>query len=312
MRGFIVGTIVTAIAFFVLTGSCRITSSLRRRADRAARPGARSSAWSTGSSGRSSGLLALPLTFMTMGLIGFAINAGLLLLTAFISSAVGFDLVDRRLPADAPVDRDHRRRRRRRGRPEPGQHRRPACHPRLRPGRGGRRSAAAAARARGRDASGRRPTSRTSPRSTRRPRAVRDAFPDPWIRQYSVKANDVPAIVAEVAARGFGANVVSRGEWAVATRAGVPNDRITLEGVGKTDADLQRRRPRRPRPAARRSPGSRSNRATRRRSSPGWRSAPDSAGAAGRRSTSSSGSTRTSRPRRSTPSPSGPGRPSSG
>ena len=39
--------------------------------------------------------------------------------------------------------------------------------------------------------------------------------------------------------RGFGANVVSRGEWAVARRAGVPNDRITLEGVGKTDADLR-------------------------------------------------------------------------
>ena len=69
--------------------------------------------------------------------------------------------------------------------------------------------------------------------------AVRDAFPDPWLRQYSVKANDVPAVVAEVTARGFGANVVSRGEWAVARRAGVPNDRITLEGVGKTDADLR-------------------------------------------------------------------------
>jgi diaminopimelate decarboxylase len=69
--------------------------------------------------------------------------------------------------------------------------------------------------------------------------AVRAAFPDPWIRQYSVKANDVPAIVAEVTARGFGANVVSRGEWAAARRAGVPNDRITLEGIGKTDADLR-------------------------------------------------------------------------
>jgi diaminopimelate decarboxylase len=33
--------------------------------------------------------------------------------------------------------------------------------------------------------------------------------------------------------------VVSRGEWAIARRAGVPNDRITLEGVGKTDADLR-------------------------------------------------------------------------
>jgi len=69
--------------------------------------------------------------------------------------------------------------------------------------------------------------------------SIRDAFPDPWLRQYSVKANDVPAIVAEVAARGFGANVVSRGEWSVARAAGVAEPRITLEGVGKTDADLR-------------------------------------------------------------------------
>jgi diaminopimelate decarboxylase len=68
---------------------------------------------------------------------------------------------------------------------------------------------------------------------------IRDAFPDPWLRQYSVKANDVPAIVAEVTARGFGANVVSRGEWAVARAAGVADAQITLEGVGKTDADLR-------------------------------------------------------------------------
>jgi diaminopimelate decarboxylase len=69
--------------------------------------------------------------------------------------------------------------------------------------------------------------------------AVRDAFPDPWIRQFSLKANDVTEVVAEVTSRGFGANVVSRGEWAIASRAGVPNDRITLEGIGKTDADLR-------------------------------------------------------------------------
>jgi diaminopimelate decarboxylase len=68
---------------------------------------------------------------------------------------------------------------------------------------------------------------------------VREAFPDPWIRQYSVKANDVVAVVAEVTRRGFGANCVSRGEWAVARRAGVPNARVTLEGVGKTEADLR-------------------------------------------------------------------------
>ena len=65
------------------------------------------------------------------------------------------------------------------------------------------------------------------------------AFPEPWIRQYSVKANDVAAVIAEVARHGLGANVVSRGEWAAASRAGIPNGRITLEGVGKTDADLR-------------------------------------------------------------------------
>jgi diaminopimelate decarboxylase len=68
---------------------------------------------------------------------------------------------------------------------------------------------------------------------------VERSFGDPWIRQYSVKANDVSGIAGRLAARGWGMNVVSRGEWAVARRAGTPNERITLEGVGKTDADLR-------------------------------------------------------------------------
>jgi diaminopimelate decarboxylase len=69
--------------------------------------------------------------------------------------------------------------------------------------------------------------------------SVTTAFPDPWTRQYSLKANDVVAIVALVCERGFGANVVSRGEWAIAARAGIPNARITFEGIGKADADLR-------------------------------------------------------------------------
>ena len=69
---------------------------------------------------------------------------------------------------------------------------------------------------------------------------LRAAFPDPWLRHYSVKANDVPAIIAAAAdALAGGANVVSRGEWSLARRAGIPNESITLEGVGKTDADLR-------------------------------------------------------------------------
>jgi diaminopimelate decarboxylase len=69
--------------------------------------------------------------------------------------------------------------------------------------------------------------------------AVAGAFPDPIVRQYSVKANDVPGVISAIAARGFGANVVSRGEWELTRHAGVPDDRITLEGVGKTPADLR-------------------------------------------------------------------------
>ncbi|HEY2887641.1 MAG TPA: hypothetical protein VGJ17_03440 [Candidatus Limnocylindrales bacterium] len=66
-----------------------------------------------------------------------------------------------------------------------------------------------------------------------------DAFPDPILRFFSIKANDVPGIVARVTELGLGATVVSRGEWAIARQAGVPNGRIALEGIGKTDADLR-------------------------------------------------------------------------
>ncbi len=65
------------------------------------------------------------------------------------------------------------------------------------------------------------------------------AFPDPWLRAFSLKANDVPAVVARLAAAGLDANVVSSGEWAAARAAGLPNARITLEGVGKSTADLR-------------------------------------------------------------------------
>ncbi len=68
---------------------------------------------------------------------------------------------------------------------------------------------------------------------------VAAAFPDPCLRAYSLKANDVPAVVARLAAMGLDANVVSAGELAVARAAGLPNARITLEGIGKTTADLR-------------------------------------------------------------------------
>ncbi len=70
-------------------------------------------------------------------------------------------------------------------------------------------------------------------------RELEAAFPDPWLRAFSLKANDVPSVVARLAAAGLDANVVSSGEWAAARAAGLPNGRITLEGVGKSAADLR-------------------------------------------------------------------------
>jgi len=68
--------------------------------------------------------------------------------------------------------------------------------------------------------------------------AVEKSFPQPWELRYSLKANHLPEIVEHLAARGWGANVVSMGEWRMAQRAGVANDDVTLEGIGKTDAEL--------------------------------------------------------------------------
>jgi diaminopimelate decarboxylase len=48
----------------------------------------------------------------------------------------------------------------------------------------------------------------------------------------------VPALVARLWERGWGANVVSLGEWRLAHAAGVPNEAISLEGIGKTDEEF--------------------------------------------------------------------------
>ncbi|HYI22871.1 MAG TPA: hypothetical protein VEX62_09580, partial [Candidatus Limnocylindrales bacterium] len=65
-----------------------------------------------------------------------------------------------------------------------------------------------------------------------------DAFPDPWLRLYALKANGLPGLVREILAAGFVASAVSRGELELAERAGATADRMVLEGIGKTDADL--------------------------------------------------------------------------
>lgn len=64
------------------------------------------------------------------------------------------------------------------------------------------------------------------------------AFAGPWLRLYSLKANDLPDITAFLHRRGWGASVVSAGEWRYARTAGVPNASLAFEGIGKTDAQL--------------------------------------------------------------------------
>ncbi len=63
--------------------------------------------------------------------------------------------------------------------------------------------------------------------------AVERAFPDPWIRSYSLKADPLPTVVRHLLTRGWGANCVSLGEIDAARAAGARNEQITLEGIGK-------------------------------------------------------------------------------
>ena len=92
MRGFIVGTIVTAIAFYILTRFLPPQYVDYKGETIGLLVLAAIFGVVNGLIGPIVRTLALPLTFMTMGLIGFAINAGLLLLTAVIAQAFKFDL----------------------------------------------------------------------------------------------------------------------------------------------------------------------------------------------------------------------------
>jgi putative membrane protein len=91
LRGFIVGTVVTAIAFWVLTTF--LPQFVKYDGDL---PGlivlAVVFGLVNGLIGPIVRLLALPIRMMTLGLVGFLINAGLLLVTAAIATAMNFDL----------------------------------------------------------------------------------------------------------------------------------------------------------------------------------------------------------------------------
>ena len=55
---------------------------------------------------------------------------------------------------------------------------------------------------------------------------------------YAVKANSNQAVLATLARLGAGMDVVSEGELRRARAAGVPGDRITFSGVGKTEREI--------------------------------------------------------------------------
>jgi diaminopimelate decarboxylase len=64
----------------------------------------------------------------------------------------------------------------------------------------------------------------------------RSAFPGALVA-YAVKANPDPELLQRLAVEGAGAEVVNAVELALALRAGIPGERIVMNGVGKTDAD---------------------------------------------------------------------------
>jgi diaminopimelate decarboxylase len=68
--------------------------------------------------------------------------------------------------------------------------------------------------------------------------AWRDALPGALVA-YAVKANPDPALLRRLASDGFGFEVVGPVELALAIRAGAAPDRIVVNGVGQTDADLR-------------------------------------------------------------------------
>lgn len=68
---------------------------------------------------------------------------------------------------------------------------------------------------------------------------LRGALGPDILLAYACKANSNAAILALMASRGLGADVVSGGELQRALKAGIPASKIVFSGVGKTDDELR-------------------------------------------------------------------------
>ncbi|MGZ8513916.1 MAG: phage holin family protein [Candidatus Limnocylindrales bacterium] len=103
MRSFIVNTVITAVAFYVLT-----TFLKHYVAYDGEQTGLLALAVIFGVVNGLIGpvvrILAFPLNLMTMGLIGFAINAALLVVTAYVANSTGFDLTVGGYPPNFTID----------------------------------------------------------------------------------------------------------------------------------------------------------------------------------------------------------------
>ncbi len=103
MKGFIIGTVITAIAFWVLTNFLSqfvsYEGELVGLLVLAVIFGV-----VNGLIGPIVKMLTLPISMMSMGLVGFLINAGLLLVTALVADSAGFNLTVGGFPPDLTAD----------------------------------------------------------------------------------------------------------------------------------------------------------------------------------------------------------------
>ena len=99
MRGFVIGTVVTAVAFYILVmllpGMFSYSGGVVGLIVIAVIFGV-----INGLIGPIVKTATLPISFMTMGLVGFLVNAALLLLTAWVSDLAGFPLKVGDFPPD--------------------------------------------------------------------------------------------------------------------------------------------------------------------------------------------------------------------
>lgn len=103
MKGFVISTVVTAITLYILVefipGFLAYDGELIGLLGIAVIFGL-----VNGLLGPILRIASLPISFMTMGLVGFVINGALLLATAFIANEVGFDFAVGGFPPDLTAD----------------------------------------------------------------------------------------------------------------------------------------------------------------------------------------------------------------